>query len=87
MLVAIAVIGGILLSSAHHLASMFIGIELLTLPLFGLIGYAFQQRPSLEASIKYMLLSAAASSFLVIWYGTTFMLKQEISPLRRWGKV
>ncbi|KZE53782.1 NADH-quinone oxidoreductase subunit NuoN [Proteus mirabilis] len=65
MLVAIAVIGGILLSSAHHLASMFIGIELLTLPLFGLIGYAFQQRPSLEASIKYMLLSAAASSFLL----------------------
>ncbi|MGG4691562.1 NADH-quinone oxidoreductase subunit NuoN [Proteus mirabilis] len=65
MLVAIAVIGGILLSSAHHLASMFIGIELLTLPLFGLIGYAFQQRLSLEASIKYMLLSAAASSFLL----------------------
>ncbi|HID5221861.1 TPA: NADH-quinone oxidoreductase subunit NuoN [Proteus mirabilis] len=65
MLVAIAVIGGILLSSAHHLASMFIGIELLTLPLFGLIGYTFQQRPSLEASIKYMLLSAAASSFLL----------------------
>ncbi|MGM7603482.1 NADH-quinone oxidoreductase subunit NuoN [Proteus mirabilis] len=65
MLVAIAVIGGILLSSAHHLASMFIGIELLTLPLFGLIGYAFQQRSSLEASIKYMLLSAAASSFLL----------------------
>ncbi|OAT46061.1 NADH-ubiquinone oxidoreductase subunit N [Proteus hauseri ATCC 700826] len=65
MLVAIAVVGGILLSSAHHFASMFIGIELLTLPLFGLIGYAFQQRPSLEASIKYMLLSAAASSFLL----------------------
>lgn len=65
MLVAIAVIGGILLSSAHHFASMFIGIELLTLPLFGLIGYAFQQRPSLEAGIKYMLLSAAASSFLL----------------------
>ncbi len=65
LLIAIAVIGGILLSSAHHFASMFIGIELLTLPLFGLIGYAFQQRPSLEAGIKYMLLSAAASSFLL----------------------
>ena len=65
MLVLIAVSGGILLASAHHFASMFIGIELLTLPLFGLIGYAFQQRPSLEASIKYMLLSAAASSFLL----------------------
>lgn len=61
----IAALGGILLASANHLASLFLGIELLTLPLFGLIGYAYRQKRSLEASIKYMLLSAAASSFLL----------------------
>ncbi|MEQ9865107.1 NADH-quinone oxidoreductase subunit NuoN [Pectobacterium aroidearum] len=65
LLVLIAALGGILLSSANHLASLFIGIELLSLPLFGLVGYAFRQKRSLEASIKYMLLSAAASSFLL----------------------
>ncbi|QBY44055.1 NADH-quinone oxidoreductase subunit NuoN [Arsenophonus nasoniae] len=65
LLLAIAGAGGILLSMANHLASLFIGIELISLPLFGLVGYAFTQKRSLEASIKYMLLSAAASAFLL----------------------
>lgn len=65
LLVAIAVLGGIVLASADHLASLFIGVELLSLPLFGLVGYAFCNKGSLEAAIKYTLLSAAASSFLL----------------------
>ncbi|WP_042860465.1 NADH-quinone oxidoreductase subunit NuoN [Dickeya sp. NCPPB 3274] len=65
LLVLIAALGGILLASANHLAAFFIGIELISLPLFGLVGYAFRQKRSLEAAIKYMLLSAAASSFLL----------------------
>ncbi|TKI04768.1 NADH-quinone oxidoreductase subunit NuoN [Martelella alba] len=65
LLVLIAAMGGILLSGADHLGSMFLGIELISLPLFGLIGYAYRQKRPFEASIKYMLLSAAASSFLL----------------------
>ncbi|AKJ42725.1 NADH-quinone oxidoreductase subunit NuoN [Pragia fontium] len=65
LLVLIATLGGVVLASANHLASLFIGIELLSLPLFGLVGYAYRQRRSLEAAIKYMVLSAAASSFLL----------------------
>lgn len=65
LLVLIAALGGIVLASANHLASLFIGIELISLPLFGLVGYAFQQKRSLEAAIKYTILSAAASSFLL----------------------
>ncbi|WP_034916084.1 MULTISPECIES: NADH-quinone oxidoreductase subunit NuoN [Erwinia] len=65
LLVLIAAAGGIMLASANHLASMFLGIELISLPLFGLVGYAFQQKRSLEASIKYTIMSAVASSFLL----------------------
>ncbi len=65
LLVLIAAMGGILLACANHMAALFLGIELISLPLFGLIGYAYRQKRSLEASIKYMLLSAAASSFLL----------------------
>ncbi|WP_437612717.1 NADH-quinone oxidoreductase subunit NuoN [Erwinia sp. V71] len=65
LLVMIAALGGIVLASANHLASLFIGIELISLPLFGLVGYAFRQKRSLEAAIKYTILSAAASSFLL----------------------
>ncbi|ADU70019.1 NADH-quinone oxidoreductase subunit NuoN [Pantoea sp. At-9b] len=65
LLVLIAALGGIVLASANHLSALFIGIELLSLPLFGLIGYAFRQKRSLEAALKYTILSAAASSFLL----------------------
>lgn len=65
LLVLIAALGGIVLAYANHFASLFIGVELLSLPLFGLVGYAFRQKRSLEAAIKYMLLSAAASSFML----------------------
>nr|WP_113865104.1 NADH-quinone oxidoreductase subunit NuoN [Brenneria salicis]NMN91076.1 NADH-quinone oxidoreductase subunit N [Brenneria salicis ATCC 15712 = DSM 30166]RBP66572.1 NADH dehydrogenase subunit N [Brenneria salicis ATCC 15712 = DSM 30166]RLM31981.1 NADH-quinone oxidoreductase subunit N [Brenneria salicis ATCC 15712 = DSM 30166] len=65
LLVLIAALGGIVLASANHLASLFIGIELISLPLFGLVSYAYHQERSLEAGIKYMLLSAASSSFLL----------------------
>ncbi|MDO2366847.1 proton-conducting transporter membrane subunit, partial [Escherichia coli] len=52
LLVLIAALGGILLANANHMAALFLGIELISLPLFGLIGYAFRQKRSLEAAIK-----------------------------------
>ncbi|CDH08164.1 NADH-quinone oxidoreductase subunit NuoN [Xenorhabdus bovienii] len=79
LLVLIAAVGGILLSSANHMASLFIGIELITLPLFGLIGYAYRQKRSLEASIKYMLLSAAASSFLLFGIALLYAESGDLS--------
>lgn len=66
LLILIATLGGIVLTMASHFASLFIGIELLSLPLFGLVGYAFRQKRSLEAALKYTLLSASASSFLLL---------------------
>lgn len=65
LLILLATLGGILLAGANHFAALFIGIELLSVPLFGLVGYAYRQKRALEASIKYTLLSAAASSFLL----------------------
>ncbi|MDE9500155.1 NADH-quinone oxidoreductase subunit N, partial [Xenorhabdus bovienii] len=79
LLVLIAAVGGILLSSANHMASLFIGIELITLPLFGLIGYAYRQKRSLEASIKYMLLSATASSFLLFGIALLYAESGDLS--------
>ncbi len=69
LLVLIATLGGILLASANHLASLFLGIELISLPLFGLVGYAYRQKRPLEAAIKYMLLSAAGVVVPAVWYG------------------
>lgn len=79
LLVLIAALGGILLANANHLASLFLGIELISLPLFGLIGYAFRQKRSLEASIKYTILSAAASSFLLFGMALVYAQSGSLS--------
>ena len=80
LLVLIAALGGILLAGANHLAALFLGIELISLPLFGPVGYAFRQKRSLEASIKYTILSAAASSFLLFGMALVCELRQPVLP-------
>ena len=59
-------LGGITLVYASHLIAFFIGIELLSIPFVGLIGYQYIQTHSLEAAVKYMILSAVASAFLLM---------------------
>lgn len=77
----IAALGGILLAGANHLAALFLGIELISLPLFGLVGYAFRQKRSLEASIKYTILSAVASSFLLFGMALVYANSGNLSFL------
>jgi NADH-quinone oxidoreductase subunit N len=68
-------LGGVTLVYASHLIALFIGIELLSIPFVGLIGYQYTQTHSLEATVKYMILSAVASVFLLMgiafYYATT----------------
>ncbi len=65
LLMLLAAAGGLVLVSAQHLASLFIGLELLSLPTYGLVAYAFFNKRSLEGGLKYMVLSAAGSAFLL----------------------
>ena len=65
LLMLLSTVGGLVLVSAQHLSSLFIGLELLSVPLYGLVAYAFFNKRSLEAGIKYMVLSAAGSAFLL----------------------
>ena len=72
LLLILATAGGLVLACARHFGSLFIGLELLSVPLYGMIGYAFFKRNSLEASMKYLVLSAAGSAFILfgmaLWY-------------------
>ena len=65
LLLTLSALGGIVLVCARHFATFFIGLELLSLPLYGLIGYLVKERRSLEASMKYLVLSAVASAFIL----------------------
>ncbi|WP_313055451.1 NADH-quinone oxidoreductase subunit NuoN [Pseudomonas lopnurensis] len=65
LLMVLSTLGGQVLVASQHLAGLFIGLELLSVPVYGLVAYAFFNRRSLEAGIKYMVLSAAGSAFLL----------------------
>ena len=65
LLLLIAAAGAIVLVGARHMVSCLIGLELMSIPLYGMVGYIYRDKRSLEASIKYLVLSAAASTFLL----------------------
>lgn len=65
LLLTLAALGGMVLVSSRHFASFFIGLELLSIPLYAMVGYPHRSRRALEGALKYLVLSAAASAFLL----------------------
>jgi NADH-quinone oxidoreductase subunit N len=72
ILLALSALGGIVVVCSRHFAAFFIGLELLSLPLYGMIGYLVKERRSLEASTKYLVLSAVASAFILFGMALVF---------------
>lgn len=74
LLMVVATAGALVLACAHHFAALFIGLELLSVSLYGLVGYSFHRPRSLEAAIKYLVLSATASSIML--FGIALLYSQ-----------
>ncbi|STY94059.1 NADH-quinone oxidoreductase subunit N [Moraxella bovis] len=66
LLILIATLGAMLMTSATHLASFFMSLELLSVPMYGMLAYTFLRSRSLEAGLKYLILSATASATLLM---------------------
>ena len=66
LLLLTALLGGSVLVGSSHFASFFIGLEILSVSLFVLIGYPLNQARPLEAAIKYLVLSGVSSAFLLM---------------------
>jgi len=65
LLLLLSLIGAMVLVSSRHFASLFIGLELLSVPLYGLVAYHRKNPRSLEAGIKYLVLSATGSAMML----------------------
>lgn len=65
ILLLFAVTGMLAIVSSSHFLTFFLGLETLSAALYGLIGYTRRQPISLEAAIKYLVLAAASSAFLL----------------------
>ena len=74
LLLLMATAGALVLVYSHHMASFFIGLELLSVPVYGMIAYTHERGRSLEAGIKYLVLSASASAFML--FGMALMYAQ-----------
>jgi NADH-quinone oxidoreductase subunit N len=70
-----ATIGMIIMAASNDLITIFLGLELMSLALYVLVGFQRQRLDSSEASMKYFLLGAFASGFLLygiaLLYGAT----------------
>ena len=60
-----------LLAAAADLITIYVALELATLPVVAMAAFAKTRAESLEAGVKYLLLSAASSAFLL--YGFAFL--------------
>ncbi len=65
VLLLTASLGAVVLVSSRHFASFFLGLELLSIPLFAMIAYQKDKWRPLEAGTKYLILSGASSAILL----------------------
>ncbi|MGZ5473770.1 MAG: NADH-quinone oxidoreductase subunit N [Thermoanaerobaculia bacterium] len=74
-LLAFALCGMLFMVSGIHLASIYVGLELMSLSSYILAGYFKNEQKSTEAAMKYFILGAASSAILLygisLIYGVT----------------
>ena len=74
LLMLLSTTGALLMVCAQHMASFFMSLELLSVPLYGLLSYTYMRNRSLESGLKYLVLSATASATLLM--GMAFIYAQ-----------
>lgn len=64
-LLLLATLGSVVLTMAGNFVTLILGLETLTISLYVMIGYMRNNLDSLEAAVKYLILAAASSAFLL----------------------
>ncbi|WP_138476044.1 NADH-quinone oxidoreductase subunit N [Dyadobacter bucti] len=65
VLLFLCTLGACVLAVSGHFVSLFLGLEILTVGLYALIAYLRKRKHSIEAGIKYLILAAFSSAFLL----------------------
>ena len=75
ILLLLGTLGAVVLVISKHFASLFLGLEILSVSLYSMIAYLRKRERSDEAGIKYLILAAFSSAFLLfgmaLIYATT----------------
>ncbi len=65
LLLLVATLGCSVLTAAAHFATFFLGVELLSVSLYALAAYQRHSDRSMEAGVKYLILAAVSSAFIL----------------------
>lgn len=65
VLLLLAAAGGCVMVVSTHFASFYLGLEILSVSLYGLVAYVRSDTRGTEASIKYLIMAAASAAFLL----------------------
>ncbi len=90
-LILFSTVGMMFLVSAKELITLYIGLELTTIPLFVLAAYIKTSRASSEAGLKYLIIGAASSAIFLFGVsliygltGTTYLAQVTINLSIYW---
>jgi NADH-quinone oxidoreductase subunit N len=88
ILMMLAALGSTVLVSSRHFITFFLGLELLSTSLYVMIAFLRNREHSIEAGIKYLVVAAVSSSFLLfgmalIYSGSGNMYFPDLVPYFR----
>jgi NADH-quinone oxidoreductase subunit N len=66
VLLLLATLGACVLPASTHFASLFLSLELLSVSLYALTAYLRHSNKSIEAGVKYLILAAVSSAFILL---------------------
>ena len=65
ILFLLSTLGSLVLVASDNFISLFLGLELLTIPLYCAIAYRCEDRKSIEAGVKYIILAGLAAALML----------------------
>lgn len=79
VLLFLCTLGACVLAVSNHFVSVFLGLEILTIGLYALIAYLRTRNHSIEAGIKYLVLAAFSSAFLLFGMALVYLQTGTLS--------
>jgi NADH-quinone oxidoreductase subunit N len=73
VLLFLSALGAGALAASNHFVSLFLGLETLTVALYGLISYLRARSQNIEAGMKYLILAAFSSAFLLFGMALVYL--------------
>src|SRR5215203_922862 len=73
ILLFLGTLGAAVLTISRHFVSFFLGLELLSVSLYALIAYLRTRNNAVEAGMKYLILAAITSAFLLFGMALIYM--------------